>query len=265
MAVGKLLKKLREEKGVDLEQIHKKTKLHYNIINALEDDRLQNINATYVKGFIKIYCRALEIDDKEYIKAYQQSLSRASQKDKEKDKEKAVLNQKPVDKVRFYFKKPFSLKRFIVKLSILATVILCFWLVVSFISFLGRKIFSSRSKPKTKTEAVKEKVNVSLPVKKVDSSKQSSSYSQYPVNITLDVKGKIWVSVKVDGKTVKHGALSKGASETWRAKKEILLTVNNAGYVDLEFNGQKFSPLGKKGQAYKNVQITPSGISIPNQ
>ena len=263
MAAGKLLKNLREEKGIDLEQIHKKTKLHYNIINALEEDRLHNINSTYVKGFIKIYCRALEVDDKEYIKAYQQSLSRASQR--EKDKEKVVLDQKPVDKVRFCFKKPFRLKRFITKLSIIVGLFLSLWMVFSFISFLGRKIFS-RVKNKPTAEIAVSKKSVSLLVKKTKSNNLSKSvYSKYPVNITLDAKGKIWVSVKVDGKTVKHGALTKGASETWRAKKEILLTVNNAGYVDLEFNGQRFSPLGKKGQAYKNVKITTSGISIPNK
>ena len=63
---GAELKKIRLEKGIRLEEIHKKTKIHINILKAIEGDSLTDLNPVYLRGFIKIYCNFLGLDPKDY-------------------------------------------------------------------------------------------------------------------------------------------------------------------------------------------------------
>jgi len=41
---GQRLKKLRLEKGLSLEEVQKKTKVHFNILKAIEGDSISNLS-----------------------------------------------------------------------------------------------------------------------------------------------------------------------------------------------------------------------------
>ena len=70
-SAGARLKKIRLEKGLSLEQVHKQTKIHVHILKALEGDGLTNLSPVYVKGFLKIYCNFLGVDPKDYVEGKQ--------------------------------------------------------------------------------------------------------------------------------------------------------------------------------------------------
>jgi len=55
--------------------------------------------------------------------------------------------------------------------------------------------------------------------------------------------------------------LERGRFESWQAQERIVLSVGDAGVVELEINGQMFKNLGRKGQACKNIIITKEGMS----
>jgi cytoskeletal protein RodZ len=73
--IGERLKKIRQEKGLTLEDLHKKTKVHLNILKAIEGEALTNLSPIYLKGFIKIYCKALGLEPKDYLPDYKESSS----------------------------------------------------------------------------------------------------------------------------------------------------------------------------------------------
>src|SRR4030042_228331 len=75
-STGGTLKKIRLEKGLSLEEVHKKTKLHLNILRAIEEDSLLDFNPVYVKGFLKIYCNFLGVDCQDYIPGYKEPKSK---------------------------------------------------------------------------------------------------------------------------------------------------------------------------------------------
>ena len=54
---GARLKKIRLEKGISLEEVHKKTRIHLDLLKAIEEDSLINLSPVYTKGFLKIYCQ----------------------------------------------------------------------------------------------------------------------------------------------------------------------------------------------------------------
>src|SRR5512136_2744554 len=66
-SVGAKLKKIRQEKGLSIEDVQKQTKIHPNILKAIEEDNFINLSPVYVKGFLKIYCKFLGVDPSQYI------------------------------------------------------------------------------------------------------------------------------------------------------------------------------------------------------
>ncbi|HQT44444.1 MAG TPA: helix-turn-helix transcriptional regulator [Candidatus Micrarchaeota archaeon] len=68
---GSRLKKIRQERGLSLEDVQKKTKIHLNVLRAIEGDSISDLSPIYLKGFIKIYCTSLGLDPKEYTETIQ--------------------------------------------------------------------------------------------------------------------------------------------------------------------------------------------------
>ena len=60
--IGLRLKKLRLEKGLGIDDVHKATHIHLDVLKAIEDDNYININPVYLKGFLKIYCQFLGVE-----------------------------------------------------------------------------------------------------------------------------------------------------------------------------------------------------------
>jgi cytoskeletal protein RodZ len=59
---GDYLKRKREEKNITVEGIARITKIQPYILRAIENNDIENLpHQTFVKGFIKNYCRALKI------------------------------------------------------------------------------------------------------------------------------------------------------------------------------------------------------------
>lgn len=72
-SAGARLKKLRLERGFDLEEVQKKTKIHLNILRSIEEDNFINISPVYLKGFLKLYCQFLGVDPKDYLVDYKEA------------------------------------------------------------------------------------------------------------------------------------------------------------------------------------------------
>ncbi|HEX6738990.1 MAG TPA: helix-turn-helix domain-containing protein [Vicinamibacteria bacterium] len=69
-----------------------------------------------------------------------------------------------------------------------------------------------------------------------------------------------WVSIEVDGVKVLARELAEGETQTVKAKKEIVLSVGNAGGVAIELNGRPGLALGREGQVRRNIVITPQNL-----
>src|SRR3989338_7892361 len=71
-SAGAKLKSARLQKGLSLEEAHKKTKIHLNILKAIEEDSLINFSPVYIKGFLKIYCKFLGVDPRDCMPDYKE-------------------------------------------------------------------------------------------------------------------------------------------------------------------------------------------------
>jgi cytoskeleton protein RodZ len=252
---GARLKKIRQERGLSLEDVQKKTKIHLNVLRAIEGDSISDLSPIYLKGFIKIYCSYLGLDVKDYIGQSSQS-------------PKPVLNAtvgRPIgERIE---KKPSFIKSASIKLGAwhppanLIKIIIFVVLAVVFI-FLGInliKFISFRHKRSI------ERVKISMPVSTPKTiARQANIQKDLTQGFTLVMfaRSKSWVSAKVDGKVIFHGVLARGRTETWHAKEEVELALGDAGAVELQVNDQRFATLGRHGQPLKSVLINKEGLKI---
>ncbi len=269
---GARLKKIRQERGLSLEDIQKKTKVHLNVLRAIEGDSISDLSPIYLKGFIKIYCNCLGLDLKEYLGETSQT---------HKPVLNAAVGRDIGERVE---KKPTLAKEFSVKLSAIKPSdgfkkIIVFAVIAVIFIFLAAKliriisswhknasakarIFIPIPKAKVKRELLpKEAINKSS-AKNIP--KQAKAQKELPQGFMLGIfaRDKSWVSAKVDGKVVFHGVLARGRSETWQAKEKIELSLGDAGAVELQVNDQRFTKLGRRGQSLKNIIINKEGLKI---
>lgn len=307
-SVGARLKKIRLEKGLSLEEVHKKTKIHLSILKAIEEDSLIKLSPIYIKGFLKIYCKFLGVDPKEYMADYKEPQSTLTYTSGTLEKPASLLETMAVRldsfKDNLRIKINHNAKILGVRIKTVFVSLLIFIFLIGLFN-LGRVISSKRRSLISK----KGKITAGLPVK--TEKKARIDKTQKIITPTINPKAKHSVSneanlqdnpsasrigtetkatlgkgipqgdaalgirlgiyarencyihyLKTDGKVVFQGILKKGSSESWQAKNKIEFSLGNAGVVDLEVNGKHIMPLGRKGQAIKNIEIDKEGLKI---
>ncbi|MDD5505482.1 MAG: DUF4115 domain-containing protein [Candidatus Omnitrophica bacterium] len=269
---GARLKKVRLERGLSLEEIQKKTKIHVNVLRAIEGDSISNLSPIYLKGFIKIYCNYLGLDLKEYLGETNQA---------NRPVLNAAVGRDIGERIE---KKPALAKEFTVKLSAIRPTaglkkLIAFTVIAVIFIFLAVKLVKAISvwhknkstkarvfvpAPKTKARREllpKEAINKSS-VKNIPNQSRAQKELSHGFMLGIFAREKSWVSAKVDGKVVFHGVLARGRSEAWQAKEKIELSLGDAGAVELQVNDQRFTKLGRRGQSLKNIVINKEGLKI---
>ena len=273
---GARLKKIRHERGLSLEDLAKKTKIHLNVLRAIEGDSISDLSPIYLKGFIKIYCITLGLDPKEYIGSSNQSHKLQGyglQPDNQSNK--PVLNAtvgRPIgERVE---KKPTFIKDASVKLVSLRPafnfkkiiIFVIFTIVFVFLGVNIIKFISSRRPIHLKRAKILMPISTSKITVKQPKTLQTSANANKDLvaGFTLGIfaRNKSWVSAKVDGKIIFHGVLARGRSETWHAREKIELSLGDAGAVELQVNDQRFNSLGQRGKPLKNIIINKEGLKI---
>jgi len=254
-SAGEQLKKIRLEKGISLEQVHKKTKVHLKILQAIEEDNLISLSPVYIRGFLKIYCKFLGLNPADYIQNFREPFVQV--KPEKLAAPKPVLRTKPGMPKLSFFNEIFK------QLPLKAILVTAASLILLFGLFKLGKNLSSKANLRAKDKISSSIITV--PTKKPSEKETTKAASlKAAENIRLDIKANenCWVELKADGKTMFRGIIKKGKTESWQAKNRIELSLGNAGVVDLEVNGKRISALGRRGQTVKNIVIDKEGLSI---
>lgn len=273
-SAGVRLKKIRLEKGLSLEEVQKNTRIHLSVLKAIEEDSAVNLSPIYIKGFLKIYCKFLGVEPAEYISGYkepQQAQVLRSAKEKQgiiKDKPPSFFKTASVRLRTFRPNK--KIKQFFITAAAVAVISVALFQLGKFIS--SRKHTQKgvkRPEPVADTAKVKKSQATAPQKASGQAAKQKSKNAETAapkevssvIRLGILAREDCWVTLKADGRIVFHSTMKKGKSESWQAKDKMELSLGNAAGVDLIINGERISPLGKKGQARKNILITKEGLS----
>ncbi|MDD2702751.1 MAG: DUF4115 domain-containing protein [Candidatus Omnitrophica bacterium] len=277
-SVGAKLKKIRLEKGLSIEEVQKKTKIHSNILKAIEEDNFINLSPVYVKGFLKIYCKFLDIDHSQYVLEYSELEKAVPEHTTVQEKGRGFLRSAPVKlssgrRLRFV---NMMVNTAIIAVLIFLAVAAGMWVFRKFSAVIRnkhkissvsgkkeRKPAASSRKPVKKTsKAVKPKPPVTVKKQAPAAAPPEKIKTGTPIRLGLRAKEDCWVKLSLDGRVIFQSILKKGRSENWQAKKEIVLSLGNAGGVELEVNGSLIPSVGRKGQAIKSIVINEDGLKV---
>jgi hypothetical protein len=64
-----------------------------------------------------------------------------------------------------------------------------------------------------------------------------------------------WVEARVDGTTMLSRVLGQGETQRFDARREVVLSLGNAGGVSVTVNGKPLPPLGHEGDVRKNIVV----------
>ncbi|MEK8035258.1 MAG: DUF4115 domain-containing protein, partial [candidate division NC10 bacterium] len=70
-----------------------------------------------------------------------------------------------------------------------------------------------------------------------------------------------WIKVQMDGGGSVQELLPAGATREWSAEKRFVLTVGNAGGLQLELNGRTLPPLGERGAVIRELVLPQGGAA----
>jgi cytoskeleton protein RodZ len=285
---GQKLKLEREKRKITLEQISVSTKIGIRMLQALEEDKFNQLpGGIFNKGFVRAYSRFLGLDEDQTIADYLQasgdalpastepaahgetshenaaheSATRENRADKDKVSRLEASADAPPRQVPW---------------GVFAGALLVVALALSFWSHRRREHMREavRPTPATATTQASGQASVSdLPTNgsptgvPAPSGAPKTSPDLAPASPTIPgeftvvirAREESWTTITADGKTISSELLSAGSERAVRGRKEITVRTGNAGGVDFRFNEKKVDIGGDYGEV-KTVTFGPRGI-----
>ena len=247
MTFGENLRREREMRGVELREIADATKISIRFLQALETDRPEVLpGGLFPQAFVRQYARYLGLDADKVVADFAYA-TRADAPERPAapgvGPERATAPRAPSMAAR---------------VGGTAAVL---------VAALGVFVWSTRGsspEPAAQPPAPATTPSVLHPGDRVypPPSVVATAAPANPDALVLQVTAResCWVKVQVDRLTVLNRTLAQGESQTFDARKEIVLNVGNAGGLAYTINGRAGASLGKQGEVRSNIVITRESL-----
>jgi len=239
---GANLRREREMRGISLREIADGTKISVRFLQALEEDRTDVLpGGLFPRAFVKQYALFLGLDPERAVADFIAHHGEAPP-----ERRAPVPPAGP----------RLSVTPGQILLAVLAIVVL-----VVLVRRPGEPDYRRAKAEPTPTPVAA--APAVLPTDRVYPSPTLAPAAAAPADgivITMTAQQECWVEVRADGQTVVNRVLTEGESQTFEARGEIVLSVGNAGGLQLRVNDQPALPLGRSGEVRKNIVITRQNL-----
>lgn len=250
MTAGQKLRKTRLEKGVDLDEVARVTRITKGYLLALEDDALEKLpSEAYARGFLRIYANFLGLPAEEVLTLFQHATCENTQEE--------LVPVTP--RVR-----PPRASNIPSKPWLWSLAAVCLAALAGSFLFADKEHGATRenksmqlSQPKEYVvtaplnnplaiENTTENPSQNLPVQSEITANNSSSTDQGIV-LRMRALEDGYLKLTIDDAITQHYDLKAGDLIEWKADKVFSLDMENAGGVEAELNGKLLKPFGAKG------------------
>ena len=281
-SVGEVFKQVREAKGLTLEEVASKTRIHPEFLKALEEGNFAKLpDQVFAKGFVRAYARSLGMDEEDTIRRFGESAGAFY--GRQGEQERLRLQQADDERRR----------RANRKITVAAVGVALLGLVL-LVSREQSAVFS----PRPTTEPASSKATAPVPTAKSsggpvatqpggDSSAgtppspvareesiplkstaieplaelplERVPADKPPLVLDLEALELSWVVVQVDGASPHEALLRAGERIRWKGKDRFTITLGNAGGVRVVFNGKPQGPFGPIGKVARDIVLKRGG------
>jgi cytoskeleton protein RodZ len=290
---GQKLKLEREKRNITLEQISVSTKIGIRMLQALEEDKFNQLpGGIFNKGFVRAYSRFLGLDEDQTIADYLQAsgdtlpastetTAHGEGSHENAADEDVTRENRDKDKVSRLESSADAPPRQ-VPWGVFAGALLVVALALSFWSHRRREHMRQPVRPTPATTATQVSGQLSgsdlptttlpttssptgvsapsvAPKTSHDLAPTSSAATPGEFTVVIQAREESWTTITADGKTISSELLPAGSERVVRGRKEITVRTGNTGGVDFRFNEKKVDTGGDYGEV-KTVTFGPHGI-----
>jgi cytoskeletal protein RodZ len=266
--ISHYLLRVRQEKSIRIEEVAAKTHIRDTFLKALEAGHFEELpEPVYVQGFIRRYADALGLDGTALANSFTVNVSPPYTKTSSNNNSQ-TLEKRANIRIPLFI--PYTLLLIVAAIGLIY--ILNPRLIFEFVtkqqnsiatseqttapsSESSLPVLESQTKQQQNSIATSEQTTAPSPESSLALAPSASTTNQN-VEVTLELQGKSWLKVQVDGKTEFVGELTKGERRTWTAKEKLTVRSGNAGAVLISVNNQSATPFGNAG-GIKEVTFTP--------
>ncbi len=292
---GEKLKQEREKRKISLEQISISTKIGTRMLQALEEDRFNQLpGGIFNKGFVRAYSHCLGLDEDQTVAEYLAASGDAPPPRTEvASRENGVReNEEHIRRLESIAESPPRRLPWglLAAILLLITLALALWtrhqreralqtvVPVPATATLPPAQMSGEMSAKNSDAAnlnapPEVRGALSSPAESVASSAatpassardSSAAATSGEFTIVIMAHEQSWLSITADGKSAPPELLSAGSERTVHGEKEVVIRAGNSGGVDFRFNGRKLDSDAKYGEI-RTVTFGPGGIvsSVP--
>ena len=238
MQFGQVFKEKRESLGLTLEHIEEETKIRKLYLDAIEKERFNILPPkVYATGFVKKYARYLHLDDEVLVALFVEMAYGYE--------EEAEITQPQPQKSGPEFQFLAMNWRNVVVAG--AFLLVALW--------VGNMIVGaiSNHSPDVAQNPTSQQQNPTAPGPEEQNNNPAGDPAQtderdMSATVRVAALSDCWVKAIVDGETVFSSTLTAGQEQVFEGREAVLLTVGNAGGIEVYYNGDKIGPLGESGE-----------------
>jgi cytoskeletal protein RodZ len=269
-SLGGYLRALREAKGGSLEDMARSTRVGVRHLEALEEERLADLpSPVFVRGFIRAYCGFLREAPEEALRHYEALAGERAAAQ--------AANAPPRPRTTWANSSVLVGVALLVILGIALIVINLTVRRTGGTSVAAPKTDVSATEP-SPTPAPPPAVQVappgeaSRPAPAPPASAPAATPAPTPApavaksgpgpqRLLIKAVEPTWIRVQPDEGRATEELLPAGASREWSAERRFLVTIGNAGGVEVAVNGKVLPPLGPKGTVIQRLELPPAPAS----
>ena len=264
--VGELLRSHRTTRGVALEQIAEATRITVRQLEALEEERFDELpGGVFRVSFVRQFARCVGADEDEAVRLLKGQTSTSI--------ELPSWDSSPQDRDPFLAGGPGSrLMQMISGFlrehgSALASITVGLLLIVgglySYQSWeVKKQQDAEQAELAAKTVMEDESIAAPTPPPTVQTASLDEAEPAAPILLRLEIVDTVWIRAVADGQRVLEGVYRAGGElEPIEADKAVELKVGNAGGVSLALNGKDLGLIGPAGRV-RSVMVTPQGVEV---
>ncbi len=240
--LGERLRARRHELGLTIDEISQRTRIRPSILEALEADEPGPLPPVYMRQFARRYAEFVGIPEEELQQLLAQRFGRSVgppvvPSNQQVSRRKAVEQRLHVVNALLYG-------------GLVGAVI-----AVGYYFFL-------RPKP----EEVRQVTAPEVFVQPANTAAADAEQVHRAVvgdtiwQLRARARDTVWLSIIVDGKQSEQFILEPGQERQWSVRRIAVLSVGNAGGVELWRNGEALPPLGPRGSVVRSVRISADSL-----
>jgi len=240
---GETLRREREVRGINLREVAEATKISVRFLQALETGRLDILpGGIFPRAFVRQYAAYLGLDPEKTVAEFIYSAGG--------EPAAAVPREVPVERAR-----PLPLWLVAGGLGVLVLGLVGWRLLRP--AATEHAAAAHAESPAAPTPSAFPEDRVFPPPSVTPPAVVATSEG---LVLDLTANQACWVAVQADGVRIIDRVLAQGETQHLTAKREIVLSVGNAGGVGFRVNGRPGVPLGKEGEVRRNIMITHQSL-----